>query len=235
VRGIPRPVAALLAAVLAAVALAACGGSGSSTSGSSSTEAPTATGKGAAAKGGEGRHPKEANTGKSRQPEGSSGSSGSSGSAKAAAPLKVSGGGSSQFRSKSGDNSIQNYGEESDESELRRAAEALHGFYVARADEDWASACSYLAKPTVKQLEELASRSPQLKGEVCAAVLHGLTRPLPASVEREMTLVDAASLRREGERAFLLYRGAGQQVYVIPMQQEGDAWKVGGLAATPLT
>jgi hypothetical protein len=237
----PKLVAALLAAVLAALALVACGGGGSSTtSESSSTEAPTATtGKSAAPKQGESQPEEKAKTEKtqtksSSSGSGSSGDSGSSGSGADVPPLKVSGGGSSQVRTKGGDNSIQEFGGESDESELREAAEALHGFYVARAEEEWDKACSYLTKATAQQFEKLASQSPQLKGAGCGAVLHAFTRPLPPSATRETTQVDAISLRQDGERAFLIYRGAEDKPYAIPMTQEDGAWKVAGLAGTPL-
>jgi hypothetical protein len=222
-------VGALLTAVLAALALAACGGGGSSTmsEASSTSASQPASGKSGSAKG-EGQPTKEANAGNSRQPKSASGR------AEPVPPLKVSGGGSGQFKTKGGDNSIQEFGGEGDESELRQAAETLHGFYVAQAGEEWAKACSHLAESTTKQFEALASRSPQLKGKGCATVLHAFTRPLPPSVERETTLVDAVSLRREGERAFLIYRGAEGKGYAIPVRQEGGAWKVAGLAGTPL-
>jgi len=151
------------------------------------------------------------------------------------APLKVSGGGSDQFRVKGGDNSIQDFGEESGESELEEAATSLHDFLVARAEEDWPTACSHLAKTVVQQLEQLASRSGKLSGAGCAGILAALTPPLPAKVQKESTIVDAGSLRTEGEQAFLVYRGAEATVYAIPMKPEGGAWKVGALAATPLS
>jgi hypothetical protein len=150
-------------------------------------------------------------------------------------PLKVSGGGSGQYRVKGGDNSIQNFGEESGESELEEAATSLHDFLVARAEEDWPTACSHLARTVVQQLEQLASRSGKLAGAGCAGILAALTPPLPAGVQKESTIVDAGSLRTEGEQAFLIYRGAEGTVYAIPMKPEGGAWKVGALAATPLS
>jgi hypothetical protein len=233
----PKLVAVLLAAVLAAVALASCGGGDSSTSEASSTSAPQSSTGTSGSSEGKGRPEKKAETGKSPQPKSASNGSsrsGSSGGSAAVPPLKVSGGGSAQFKTKGGDNSIQEYGEE-DESELQQAAEALHGFYVARAGGEWAKACSYMAATVVKQFEELASRSPQLKDKGCAAVLHAFTRPLPASAQRETTAIDAASLRREGERAFLIYKGGDGKPYTIPMVLEGGAWKVGSVAGTPLS
>jgi hypothetical protein len=151
------------------------------------------------------------------------------------APLKVSGGGSGQFRVKGGDNSIQDFGEESGESELEEAAASLHAFLVARAERDWPTACAHLAKTVERQLEQLASRSGKLSGAGCAEILAALTPPLPPQVQKESTVVDAGSLRSEGERAFLIYRGAEETAYAISMAQEDGAWKVGGLAATPIS
>lgn len=228
-------IAALAAAVFAAALLAACGGSDSSTDGGS-----TAT-QGAGAAGGSGTAPQDSpkaeqtGGGQARQKGGSGGDESTGGSGEVSTPLKVSGGGSQQFRSKGGDNSIQEFGEEGGESELEEAAEALHGFYVARAEEDWSRACSFLTSSMQQQLEQLASQSPQLKGKGCAAILHAFTRPLPTSVRRETTVVDAGSLRTEGEQSFLIYRGEGGLVYAMPMKEEDGAWKVGLLAATPLS
>jgi hypothetical protein len=225
-----RAIAALAAAFLAAAGLAACGGSDSGTNGGSATTQSTSTAQGGQAKDGQ-------NGGEQARTKGESG--GGEGSGKPApgevsTPLKVSGGGSGQFRSKGGDNSVQEFGEEASESELEEAAEALHGFYVARAEEDWPTACTYLAKSVVQQLERLASQSSSLKSKGCAAILQAFTRPLPAAVRRETTLVDAGSLRTEGEQSFLIYRGEGGDVYAMTMRQEDGAWKVGLLAATPL-
>jgi hypothetical protein len=159
---------------------------------------------------------------------------GGSGGKEVETPLKVSGGGSAQFRTKGGDNSIQEYGEESGESELQEAAEVVHGFYVARAEEQWSTACSYLSKSNIEQLEQLASQSPQFKGADCATVLKAFTRPLSASVDREITTVDAGSLRREGEQGFLIYYGAGHVKYAMPLRDEGGTWKVTALSGTTL-
>jgi hypothetical protein len=224
-----RPIAALAAAVLAAGALAACGDSGPSTTSSSTNET--------------------ASRPASTQPGTEAGSSGSGDGASQpkpekndeapssadAAPLKVSGGGSAQFRTKGGDNSIQEFGEEGGETELEEAAASLHDFLVARAEEDWPAACSHLAKTVAQQLKQLASRSDKLSGAGCAGILAALTPALPPKVQKESTIVDAGSLRTKGEQAFLIYRGAEGTAYAIPMTPEGGAWKVAALAATPLS
>lgn len=234
--GAPLRLAAVAATiVLLAIGASACGGDGGATTTSS---APAGTKQEKPAKettsGGSSKNgSKQPDGGGSPAPPSDAGS-GQSASDLNPAPLRVSGGGSGQFRTRGGDNSIQNFGEEADESELEAAAEAVHGFYVARAEEDWSRACSYLAKSMVAQLEQLAEQAPQLRGKGCAAILHALTRPLPASVRRETTVVDAGSLRREGDRGFLIYRDAERTVYGIPLEDEDGAWKLTLLSGTPL-
>lgn len=223
--------AVAVAGIVLALGLAACGGSSDSTTTTSPSTSSTTTSQQKPAKSQEknGNHSK---AGKSKEPNGEG--SASSGAKVAAAPLKVSGGGSGQFRTKGGDNSIQEFGSEAGETELQQAAEAVHGFYVARAEERWATACSYLTKSMVEQLEQLASQSSQFKGKGCAPILHAFTQPLPASVRRETTVVDAGSLRHKGEQSFLIYYGPGKAVYAMPMNQEDGKWKVGALSGDAL-
>jgi hypothetical protein len=243
-----RPIAALVAAVLAAVLLGACGSSDSSSSGSTSASAPssgsTTTGTSARNDQQDGSSQKsnsekkgaaqDQNGGQSQPQQGNEGGSSGKSAKEVETPLKVSGGGSAQFRTKGGDNSIQEFGDESGESELQQAAEVVHGFYVSRAAEEWDNACSYLSKSNIKQLEQLANQSAKSKGADCATVLKAFTQPLPASVEREITTVDAGSLRREGEQGFLIYYGAGHVKYAMPLKEEGGAWKVAALSGTTL-
>lgn len=239
-----RPFAALIAALLVAALLAACGGSDSdssnsteaTTTGSSTPSGSTASDDGnsqdssqTGQDGGKDQRPPGDGQAQSRQS-----SDGGSESGSVATPLEVSGGGSEQFRAKGGDNSIQEYGEEGDESELQETAETVHSFYVARAEEKWDTACSYLAKGNIEQLEQLAAQSPQLKGSGCGPVLKAFTRPLPAAVQREITTVDAGSFRHDGEQGFLIYYGADQTVYAMPMSEEDGSWKVSALSGSAI-
>lgn len=222
--------AALAAAVLAIASLSACGDSESdskSTSASTQSDGPD-TGGGAqqTQKNGQGDNKQGSDNSSQKTADASP--------AKVATPLHVSGGGSEQFRSKGGDNSIQEYGEESDESELQEVAEAVHGFYVARAEEDWGRACTYLAKSMVSQLEAIAAQSPELRDKGCAVVLKAFTRPLPAVVRRETTVVDAGSFRHDDERGFLIYYDSEDKPFAIPLEDEDGEWKLTLLSATPL-
>lgn len=223
-----RSIGIFAIALLAAALLSACGDSDSTTE-SSSTSAQTTVEDGGGDSVGKAAPKGPADNPRAKQ-DADSGDGVSP--AKAPAPLKVSGGGSKQFQVKGGDNSIQNYGEEADESELEEVAEIVHGFYVARVEEEWEKACSYLAKGNVEQLEQLVHQSPQFKGKGCRAILESLTPPLSTSTQRETTIVDAGSFRHEGEQGFLIYYGAEGAVYAMPLREEGGTWKVAGLVGT---
>ncbi len=139
---------------------------------------------------------------------------------------------SAEFRTRGGDNSIQNFGEEADASELEAATAALSGFLEARAEADWAGQCRYLAAAAVKPLEQLGAQSPQLKGKDCAAILETLSGGLPAATRVNTLTAGIASLRFEGERGFALYHGPEGVDYFVPMAKEDGKWKVGALAPT---
>jgi hypothetical protein len=228
-----------------ALLLAACGSSDSGSSDSSSTEGSATTETNAQSGGSQGESQEQGGS----QPQNSGGASGGGsrgqqGGSKdgttgftaeeVETPLEVSGGGSEQFTVKGGDNSIQEFGEESGESELEEAAETVHSFFVARATGDWEGACGALSKAMTEQLEQLAESSTSLGGKGCASFLQAFTSKLSASEWQETTTVDAGSLRQEGEQAFLIYYGVGKAVYAMPLSVEDGQFKVGALSGDAL-
>lgn len=242
-RGGTRLIFALATAALVALLLAACGGSDSGSSDSSSTS-PAAGAAGEASSPGESSQSGSQGQNGPQNQNGSEGSNasqnGSEGSEKGpkthtvkevSTPLKVSGGGSEQFIVKGGDNSIQEFGDEEGESELEEVAKLVHDFYVDRGTGHWADACSRMSVLLREQLEQLASKS---EVEGCPAFLEAFTSQLSASTWREVTTVDAVSLRREDDHGFLIYTGAGGTVYAMPLKEEDGEWKVTALAATEL-
>jgi hypothetical protein len=231
---VTRTIASLAVAAVAALLLAACGSSDSGSSDSSSTGgAVTETSAGGEPTGGS--HGENDAGGKVSEQSGSGKTPSGFTPEEVESPLKVSGGGSEQFRTKGGDNSVQEFGEESGESELQEAAEQVHDFFVARAVGDWEKACSYLSKSMSEQLKQLATSSTKLGDKSCASFLEAFTGRLSASAWRENTTVDAGSLRLDGEQAFLIYYGApNKTVYAMPLAREDETFKVGALAGDPL-
>jgi hypothetical protein len=229
-----------------ALLLAACGSSDSGSTESSSTDGSTTTETSAQSGGPQGKA-QEQQGGSQQQNDGGAsdgGSQGQQGGSKdgttgftakeVETPLKVSGGGSTQFTVKGGDNSISEFGAESGESELEEAAETVHSFFVARATGDWEGACAALSKAVIEQLEQLATSSTSIKDKGCASFLQAFTSKLSASEWQEATTVDAGSLRQEGEQAFLIYYGPGKAVYAMPLSVENGQFKVGALSGDAL-
>jgi hypothetical protein len=223
-----RWMAAVAAAAMLAVGLAACGDdSGSDTT--AGTTAQKQQGAEAPASDSNGR-PAEADTereaGSAEKPSGT-----------AAPPTEHddSGGGVEQFRTKGGDNSVQEFGAEATDSDFEAAAAALHGFLDARAAGDWAAACEYVSSSIVASLEQLASRSPKLKDKGCAALMEALSGEVPEPIRKEAAIADVGALRVEGDQGFLLYRGARGEKYAITMADEDGEWKVASLAGFPLS
>ena len=226
-----RPLPLLLLVLAAATAaLAGCGGGGG---GDSTATTATAAHPGATT---------TTPTAKQAEPGAGSGSSGA-GSGESGPPASAfhpkphhdSGGGSAQFTVKGADNSVQEFGDEASEAELVQAATALHGFLDARAARNWAAACGYLSKATAQSISQLGAGGSGSGAKGCAANLAALTGKTPTATLREAAVADVGSLRTEGDRAFLIYRGAGGTVYAISMDREDGTWKVASLSGVPLS
>jgi hypothetical protein len=238
---IKKPSFVLLAATVlaAALTLAACGGGSGSSTTTTGTESSRPSRDGGAG-GGSAEQGGDRGNGGHGQEKASGGQGDSTGGGEGSrpvpvAPLEVSGEGSAQFHAKGGDNSVQDYGEEAAESELRQAAAATHSFFVARVRGEWARACGLLAAEVQKSLEQQVAQSSQSPSRGCAAALALLTKPVSGSLAREITQVEAASLRHEGEQAFLIYVGAPEgTVYAVPLQLEGGSWKPAAISAAAL-
>lgn len=226
----------MLVAALVASLLVACGGDGDS---SSSTAAPVqepSRGEESASSKGDGDNGGEAPSGGSENGPKDSGGSGQ-GSSAAFVPKRHedSGGGAEQFHVKGGDNSIQEFGEEAEGSQLEAAAATLHNYLDARAEGNWTAACEYMSKTTVESLEKLSAQARQVGDRSCGGILEKLTNPAASqAIEAEAASADVGSLRIEGERAFVIYTGVEDAILAMPMTNEGGEWKVAGLVGTSL-
>jgi hypothetical protein len=219
VRGSRKTAAAAALALL--LTAGGCGGSSDSSSSAATARsprqpAPRQRQQGKRQSGREGEKAQPQRAGKQRQPR------------------QGQAGGAAEFRVPGGDNSVQEFGAEASYAELEEAGAALHGFLDARVVGEWSKACAYLSKPTIEGFEQLAARSKR-KNHSCEAIMGALTEGVPKSALDEAAQAEVGALRVEGDRAFLLYHGARNTDYTIPMAKEGGAWKVGALAGTPLS
>jgi len=220
-----RTVSIAFPVVAAVLLVAGCGGGGegsASTTSTSSTAATTPPHSQAE------RSPASADTG-----------SGQAAAPQTAAPSPAhrgSAAGVASFETKGGDNSIQESGSEADASEVSEAAVALHGYLNARAEGEWANACSYMTAGVTAQLSQLtAGASGDKKAPGCAKLLAALSTGIPSAALREGAQADVGALRVEGDSAFLLFHGAHGVDYFMPMAQEGGEWKVAAIAPSALS
>ena len=232
-RGGSKTLLLALVALLLAMGLVACGGGDSSSStteadrGQAESKSGQETSKQSGAKGDEGKSGSNS--------EGQSGSSSPSASEFAPKHHSDSGGGSAPLRTKGGDNSVQEFGEEANTTELDAAAVALHNFLDARAEGNWAAACGYMSKGVIESFEKLAAQAKQIEDKGCAGILEKLTNPAAKdAMKTEAEKANVRSLRIEDEQAFVIYTGIGGTVLAMPMANEGGDWKVASLAGTPL-
>lgn len=223
-----------LAALLIAVGLAACGGgdSSSSTTAAASQEQTESTSSQDTSK----QDSAKSDEGKSSSgSEGQAGSSGPSASDFTPKPHSDSGGGSAAYKTKGGDNSVQEFGEEAGSSEFHAAAAALHNFLDARAEGNWAATCDYISKTIIESVEKLAAKAKQIEDKSCGGILEKLTNPaaIPA-LKAEAEQANVRSLRTEGGQAFVLYTGPHATILSVPMANEDGIWKVASLSGYPL-
>lgn len=222
---------AVLLALACALVLAACGGGDSSSTSSTSASAPTTSTSA----------PEEGQSGSEGARQGGEGPNGGSEASEAEAEEGSSEEGevspndrSAQFRTKGGDNSIQNYGDEASAAEREKATKVIAGVFAAQKAKEWAKVCSLLSAKATGQLKEFSKRSPQLKGKGCAQVIALILGSAPSSARPETIKGGVIALRRKGTESFALYKGADGKAYAYPLLLEGGQWKLIGMAPTPL-
>ncbi len=221
------PVLAAAALVLVAAGCGGGGGGGSSATTSSTTPATTT----ATAGQGNGTRPnattnQDSTTTELKAPHTYSGALRAG--AKAPAPgVPVS---------KGGDNSIQTWGLEASAVERAQVTAVVRAYLNARAAQNWARACSYLA---AKQLRQFAAtlQSKERGIVACAAAMGGLAHGVPRSAFVDEAGIDRVlSLRIGKGYAFLIYtrRRPRDAIFVTALQRQGGAWNVVSVGPTRL-
>jgi len=134
--------------------------------------------------------------------------------------------------SNGGDNSIQTWGLEASAAQREEVTATLQAFYDARAEADWATACSYLAGD---QRAEFAGFVRGRSGNAaCAEAMRALAQGVPErAFDREARIDYVLSLRVGRGNAFLIYTRPGEpQVYANAFVDEDGSWKVVSVGPT---
>ncbi len=224
--GARTAVVSAIAAAICALVLSACGGGDDSTGSTASTEATTT-----------------ASAPEPTTPTTSGGETSAKPPAVKETPeeeevreVPKKGERSAAFAVPGGDNSIQTYGDEGDETDREEANESIVALNKALAGGGWAVVCSkYLSKKNLEQLKMLTKAQPKLSGLNCAALMGKLNVGTPEAKSPTAPKGGIASFRIEGDTAFAIYRGNDGKGYAYPMTLEDGVWKLTSLGPTPIS
>jgi hypothetical protein len=128
--------------------------------------------------------------------------------------------------------SIKAFGSEAGTDETTEITAALQAYLSAKARGDWQVACSLLYSQLQERSQDLAE-APQ-EDEGCPTLLASLNSEVPTALLEKQSEIDVAEVRREGERAFVIFSSADSVSADMPMYFEDDGWKVGALEAYAL-
>jgi len=131
-----------------------------------------------------------------------------------------------------GDNSVQTFGTEGEETERQQAEAGLHAYLDARAEGDWQGACEAASAQLTEELAKLTERAKAKPGtekpKGCAGTLEALYgKAPPETLKQAAHIGEVLSFRiREDGYAYLIYEDPQGDVKFIAMANDDGAWKV---------
>jgi hypothetical protein len=84
------------------------------------------------------------------------------------------------------------------------------------------------------KIEHLATSATDLADRSCPSFLGAFTS-LSNQERRDSTVVESGGLRQQGDHGFLIYYGADEIVYAMPLTREGETWKLASLSSKQLS
>lgn len=130
------------------------------------------------------------------------------------------------------DESIETYGRTATPSEQARIVSSLREFMAAKASGEYARACelliAFIREGAERSAKEAEEREPgTLKRPGCAGVLQASLEPISPRLLRDATKIDVASVKVDGEEAYVTYSTPEVKSQIMYMKEEGGEWKVG--------
>jgi hypothetical protein len=129
---------------------------------------------------------------------------------------------------------IENFGEQAGPADRAAMGRVAQEFLRARADGDWARACSLLAPAVVDNLRRLVSQNAQLKNKGCPDLVQAAIPIVPAKTIASAKRIEVSGARIEGDNGWVFYRDERGTSFAIPVAREGNLWKARAIVSTPL-
>jgi hypothetical protein len=111
-------------------------------------------------------------------------------------------------------------------------ATTLETYFEASASGDWEGVCSTLASSLRSEAQQLGATPGKFHGKDCAEILAASTARQGKEAGRaraSLVKTEIIGVKYEGDRAVVRCRRPGYPICTIPMQREGDGWKVASL------
>jgi hypothetical protein len=131
-----------------------------------------------------------------------------------------------------GAGNITTFGEEASDADREAAGLAVEEFLRARADGDWAKACSLMSASTRKTLATFGGVPTE--SVPCSKVIERVASQIAAKTLAAGEETEVTEVRIEGDRGFVLYRDASGTESAFAVVREGSVWKAGAINGTPL-
>lgn len=122
-----------------------------------------------------------------------------------------------------GEQSVEKFGAEAGGSDRQQILAAEQAYLSALGDEDFATACAYLASQTQASVRQFVA--PQLKAKGCAGILSKVLAPSAFAIARQQANGEITKVRIEADQAFVIFRAPGAKLYVFTMVEEDGEWK----------
>lgn len=141
------------------------------------------------------------------------------------------GGDAAEEDHRGGEKSIEEFGDEADESDREAILGTFEEYLTAVAAKDAATACSHLSAAVQESLQQLVATDKKVS---CAQILPELLAPTAAAISREQANGEVTRVRIEGDQAFVVFRAPGAKLYMLGLVDEGGEWKTTTVAASVL-
>jgi hypothetical protein len=134
--------------------------------------------------------------------------------------------------SRGGEASIEDFGSEAEGAEREGILAVFTGYLEALATKDYAASCSDLSTEVHESIAQLVGE--EAGKTSCAAVLPALLSPAAPKIARQQSEGEVTRVRVEGDRAFVVFKAPGAELYQQTLVAEGGEWKVTTLAVAVL-